>query len=88
MVQFRKVAIWSSVLALALTALGVKLSRPGYPAGRFLSVILLTAFLVYAVWAICAGMLLANWLLKRYGDKNTYDSTEGKNRGKYRIRRN
>jgi hypothetical protein len=87
MAQFRKVALWSGAIALALAALGMKLSRPGYPASKFVSGILLGAFWAVGVWAICAGMILANWLVEHYGDKYTYQSTEGKNRGKYRFRK-
>jgi len=85
--KFRKVAFWTGCLAVGLWGLVLVLTEPGHKAGRLLSIVLLVWQLSATVFAVSGGMIVWKWLVDRYGDKPTYESTEGKSRGKYRIRR-
>ena len=83
--KFRKVAFYSGSLALGLWGVILGLAKPGHRAGRLLSMVLLVWFWSACAFAVSGGMILWKWLVDRYGDKPKYVSTEGKNRGKYRI---
>jgi len=85
--KFRQIAIYSGSVALGLWGLVLVLAKPGQRAGRLLDAILLAWLWAVLVFTISAGMVLWKWLVDHYGDKVTYERSEGKNRGKYRIKK-
>jgi len=85
--KLRKVAAYSFVISLALFGIIQIIAVPGQKAKVGLDLLLLVFVWSIGVFAVTGGLVLWKWLVDRYGDRPTFESTEGKNRGKYRTRR-